>query len=272
MVGRYPISTALNSSDLVVGDMTKTLFFDIETAPNMSYVWGQWQQDVIEHTREWYILCFSYRWEHQKSTHVVALPDFKKLYGNDPENDNRVVHALWELLDEADIVIGHNSDAFDIKKANARFAYHQFGPPSHYQTVDTLKIARRHFKFNSNRLGHLGEHLGLGGKEATGGFQTWVGCMKGDVKAWGIMKKYAKQDVDLLIDVYERLRPWATTHPNRNVIDATSHACPTCGNNVLHKRGSRMTRTMIYQQYQCQRCLSYCRARLADSVPRPEVV
>ena len=86
------------------------------------------------------------------------------------------------------------------------------------------------------------------------------------------MKKYAKQDVDLLVDVYERLRPWATTHPNRNVIDATLHACPTCGSNQLHKRGARVTRTMTYQQYQCQRCRSYSRARLAENVARPEVV
>ena len=251
--------------------MSKVLFFDIETAPNLSYVWGQWQQDVIEHVNEWYILCFSYKWEDQKSTHVVALKDFE-LYDNDPDNDLQVVKKLWELLDEADIVIGHNSDAFDIKKANARFVYHGLGPPSHYQTVDTLKLARRHFKFNSNRLGHLGEHLGLGGKESTGGFETWAGCMKGDTKAWAVMKKYAKQDVDLLVDVYERLRPWATNHPNRNVIDGTSHACPTCGSNKLQKRGTRKTRTMIYQSYQCVRCKSYCRERIALVSPRPEVV
>ena len=251
--------------------MSKVLFFDIETAPNLSYVWGQWQQDVIEHVNEWYILCFSYKWEDQKSTHVVALKDFE-LYDNDPDNDLQVVKKLWELLDEADIVIGHNSDAFDIKKANARFVYHGLAPPSHYQTVDTLKLARRHFKFNSNRLGHLGEHLGLGGKESTGGFETWAGCMKGDTKAWAVMKKYAKQDVDLLVDVYERLRPWATSHPNRNVIDGTSHACPTCGSNKLQKRGTRKTRTMTYQTYQCTRCKSYCRERIALVSPRPEVV
>ena len=159
--------------------MAKVLFFDIETAPNLAYVWGQWQQDVIDHKREWYILCFSYKWEDQKKTHVVSLNDFD-LYNEDSENDLEVVKKLWELIDEADIVIGHNSDAFDIKKANARFVYHELGPPSHFGSVDTLKIARRYFKFNSNRLGHLGEHLGLGGKEVTGGFQTWAGCMKGD--------------------------------------------------------------------------------------------
>ena len=251
--------------------MAKTLFFDIETAPNLSYVWGQWQQDVIEHVREWYIICFSYKWEGEKQSHVVALKDFE-LYDNDPENDLQVVKKLWELLDKADIVIGHNSDAFDIKKANARFVYHNLGPTSHYHSVDTLKLARKHFKFNSNRLGHVGEHLGLGGKETTGGFQTWAGCMKGDAKAWAVMKKYAKQDVDLLVDVYERLRPWATNHPNRNVIDGTSYACPTCGSNKLQKRGKRRTRTMVYQTLQCTRCRSYCRERLALPVDRVEVV
>ena len=175
--------------------MAKVLFFDIETAPNLSYVWGQWQQDVIQHDREWYMICFSYKWEHQKKTHVVSLTDFD-LYKKDRENDLEVSKKLWKLFDEADIVIGHNSDAFDIKKANARFVYHNLGPTTYYQSVDTLKIARRFFKFNSNKLGHLGETLGLGSKESTGGFETWEGCMKGDAKAWAVMKKYAKQDVD----------------------------------------------------------------------------
>jgi len=252
--------------------MAKVLYFDIETAPNLSYIWGQWEQNAIAHVHEWYMLCFSYKWEHQKSTHVVALPDFEKLYGNDPENDNRVVHALWELLDEADLVIGHNSDRFDIRKANARFVYHNFGPPSPYKTVDTLKMARRHFQFNSNKLGDLGQHLKLGKKEATGGFETWTGCMNGNPKSWTIMKKYAKQDVDLLVDVYERLRPWNPSHPNRNILDSTTHACPTCGGNHLMKRGIRRTQVMQYQQYQCLDCLAYCRARLALPTVRPEVV
>ena len=85
--------------------MAKTLFFDIETAPNLSYVWGQWQQDVIEHTREWYIICFSYKWEHEKKTHVVSLDEYD-LSNEEPENDFDVAYKLWQLLDEADIVIG----------------------------------------------------------------------------------------------------------------------------------------------------------------------
>ena len=72
------------------------------------------------------------------------------------------------MFDEADVVIAHNGDKFDMRKANARFGHYE--PPMPVQQVDTLKVARKYFKFESNKLGDLGEHLGLGNKEVTGGF------------------------------------------------------------------------------------------------------
>ena len=57
-------------------------------------------------------MCFSYKWEGQKAAKVIALPDFD-LYGEDPENDREVVQALWDLFDEADVVVAHNGDKFD---------------------------------------------------------------------------------------------------------------------------------------------------------------
>ena len=37
----------------------KILYYDIETAPNLSYVWGQYEQNVIAHVSEWHMLCVS---------------------------------------------------------------------------------------------------------------------------------------------------------------------------------------------------------------------
>jgi len=68
----------------------------------LAYVWGQYQQDVIEHEREWYMLCVSYRWEHQKRTKVCSLIDFPESYAENFENDFHVVSKLWELVDEAE--------------------------------------------------------------------------------------------------------------------------------------------------------------------------
>lgn len=252
--------------------MPKILYYDIETAPNLSFVWGHYEQNVIDHEREWYMLCVSYRWEHEKKSHVTSLVDFPAEYKKDPENDFHVVKKLWELFDEADIVIAHNGDKFDMRKANARFVAHGLGPASPVKSVDTLKVARRYFMFNSNKLDHLGSHLGVGRKVATGGFETWAGCMRGDMKYWKLMIKYAKQDVDLLREVYYKLRPWMKNHPNLNVYDGGQN-CPTCGSSSLHKRGQRYTQVATYQQWQCNDCKSYSRTRLSESgIERPTVV
>jgi DNA polymerase elongation subunit (family B) len=251
--------------------MAKILYYDIETAPNLSYVWGHFEQNVIDHEREWYMLCVSYRWEGDKKARVCSLVDFSEAYAKDPENDYHVVKKLWDLIDEADIVVAHNGDRFDMRKANARFVWHGLGPTSPVKQIDTLKVARRYFMFNSNKLDSLGQHLGLGRKVSTGGFETWAGCMRGDNKSWNLMAKYAKQDVDLLREVYLKLRPWMTNHPNLNVYDGTSN-CPTCGSENLQKRGQRHTQVATYQQYLCNDCGSWSRSRLMDDTLRPDVI
>ena len=135
----------------MIKNKAKILLFDIETAPNLGYVWGKWEQDVIEFDRQWYMLCFCAKWLGDKKVMTHALPDFS-LYKKDPENDKELVKKLWELFNEADIIIAHNGDEFDIKKSNARFIYHGFTPNPHYKTIDTKKIAKKYFSFNENNL------------------------------------------------------------------------------------------------------------------------
>lgn len=233
--------------------MAKILYYDLETAPNLSYVWGHYDQNVIEHEREWYLLCVSYRWEHEKKAQVVSLVDFPDAYKADPENDYHVAKTLWDLFNEADIVIAHNGDRFDMRKANSRFVFHGLGPSSPVQQIDTLKVARKYFMFNSNKLDDLGKHLGLGRKAPTGGFETWAGCMRGDSKAWKNMIKYAKQDVDLLVSVYKALRPWMTTHPNVSLYDNTD-GCPTCGSDKIETVDYAYTLATVYDQLHCTDC------------------
>lgn len=233
---------------------TRILLMDLETAPNRAWIWGKYEQNALGFDKEWYVLCYAYKWLGDKTTRAVSLPDFKKLYKKDPEYDARLMQELWDLLDEADIVIAHNGDQFDIKKANARFIAHGLQPPSPYKTIDTLKVARKHFKFNSNKLNDLGKHLGVGEKVETGGFKLWEGCMEGDLTSWKKMVKYNKQDVELLEKVYLKLRPWMTNHPNMNIVDETVGACPICSSTKIQKRGFSPTRVGKKQRYQCTAC------------------
>ena len=163
----------------------KVLLFDIETAPMVTYNWALHQE--IHSTKfveeDWYVLCWCAKWLGDRKVICSSLPDDSE-YKPGYKNDLKMMQELWALMDEADVVIAHNAKAFDIKKVNARFLYHGMTPPSPYKVVDTLLVARRYFKFISNKLDDLGEKLNLGRKTPTGGFDLWLGCLDGCKKSW----------------------------------------------------------------------------------------
>lgn len=242
----------------------KILIYDIETSPNLAYVWGKYDQDVVRFEEEWYILCFAYKWLGENKTHVIALPDFPKEYKKDPRNDFEVIKKLYELFDEADMIVAHNGNSFDQKKSNARFIFHGMTPPSPYKQIDTRNIARQNFKFNSNKLDDLGEYLKLGRKAPTGGFDLWLGCMSGKQASWNKMKKYNKQDVLLLEKIYLKLRPWMNSHPSITLITRQTDNCPKCGGGPMVKRGKYYSKVSGFQMWSCNNCGGFSRSRLAD--------
>lgn len=226
--------------------------FDIETAPNLSYVWGHYEQNVLDVEVPWHMLCFAYKWLGEKKIKTHALIDYRG-YKKDRTNDAPLIEDLWKVFDEADIIIGHNGDRFDIKKANARFIAHGLKPPSPFKSIDTLKIARRHFKFDSNKLNDLGKYLKVGRKLPHTGFKLWMDCMAGDPKSWNLMRRYNARDVELLEAVYEKIKPWASGHPNLNVY-TQSNSCPTCQSHNIQRRGIAVTKSRRYQRMQCLDC------------------
>lgn len=244
----------------------RILLYDIETAPNLAYVWGKYEQDVIAYEDEWHMLSFAYKWLGEKRTHVMALPDFKKTYKKDKTNDVELVKALHALFSEADIVIAHNGNAFDQKKTNARMIQHGLTPPVPYKQIDTRNVARKYFKFNSNRLDDLGESLEVGRKVKHPGFEMWLGCMAGHNKSWDQMKKYNKQDVVLLEKVYEKMRPWIGGHPSLSLMEGNILACTHCGSEDLIKTGTYYTMVNQFQIWRCKACGARPRSRIPDKV------
>lgn len=198
------------------------------------------------------MLSFAYKWQGEKTVKTFALSDYPG-YKKAKDNDVHLAKHLHELLSKADVVVAHNGDNFDLPKINARLVYHGFTPPTPYQTVDTLKIARRYFKFDSNRLDNLAKYFGIGGKLPHTGIHLWLGCMAGDSDSWKMMKKYNAHDVDLLEKVYEKLKPWATRHPNLSHFTRAT-ACPTCQGTRFQKRGYSPTRTGQKPRLQCTTC------------------
>ncbi len=228
----------------------KTLLFDIETAANLGYVWGKWEQDVIEFKEKWYMLSFSYKWLGEKKTHVLSLPDYKA-YKRNKHSDIDLANDLWQLFDMAEIVIAHNGASFDVKKAHARFIVHGFKPHSPFKIVDTKLLAKQVANFDSNSLNDLGTEIIGEKKFKHSGFELWKKCMS-DIyypKAWKEMCTYNIQDVVLLEKIYLALRGWTTTHPT---VYWGVH-CHICNGKVQY-RGTARTKTQLKRRYQCTQC------------------
>ena len=232
--------------------------------PNLTRTWGKWQQDTIWNERDWYLWSVAYKWLDEKKIYFYDLPSFK-LYKKDKYSDEELTKKLWELFDEADVVVAHNGNAFDVKKANALFLRHHLLPPTPYKQVDTKLVAKRYFKFDSNKLDDLGNFLKIGRKLPNSGKDLWRGCEQGDKKSWNEMRKYNIQDVALLEKIYLRLLPYMTNHPNINLYANSVYNCPNCGSNQTQKRGYRRTRVSIFQQYQCQSCGAWSSAENVNS-------
>lgn len=229
----------------------KILIFDLETFPNIAYVWGKYDQNVIRFRQEGCIASFVAKWVGDPRIISKGLPNYSG-YRPGSYNDKAIVSELWDLMDEADAVVAHNGKSFDVKVAQGRFIVHGLVPPSPFKVIDTKLEMRRVARLNSNKLDDIGALLNLGKKIKTN-FDLWEGCIRGDAEAWAEMLRYNVQDVKLLEKVYLRLRPWMDSHPNM-AFDANRPACPHCGAKHINYHGNHMTPTSAYRRFQCQEC------------------
>ena len=193
-------------------------------------------------------------------------------YETRDEDDSELVKQLCEWLDQADIVIAHNALKFDIPLIKARAIVNGVLPPSPFKVVDTLEIAKREFKFIRNTLKNLAEELNCTPKDTHAkfpGFSLWSECIKGNDEAWEEMKLYNIEDVITLEEVYLKLRPWDSKHPNINNKDDTTESdrvcCPKCGGKHLGRRGFYYTNTGQYQRYRCLECGGWSSSRYTEN-------
>jgi uncharacterized protein YprB with RNaseH-like and TPR domain len=182
----------------------KTLFLDIETTPLQVYTWGLFDQNIsidqiIKSTE---MLCFGARW----------LGDKKVIFKSAHHDGKKaMLEELHKLMDEADVLVGWNSAAFDHKHINREFLENKMAPPSPTKDLDLMSITKANFLFPSNKLDYVAQKLEVGAKVKHSGFRLWIDCMNGDDKAWKEMKKYQIQDVNLLVELYDILLPWFVT-------------------------------------------------------------
>lgn len=243
----------------------RILLLDIETAPNTAYVWGLFKENIpiVRLLETGYVMCWAAKWLGEE--HVF----FNSVEKSTMEDMLKEIH---DLLDQADAVVHFNGNSFDIPTLNKEFILHGFTPPAPYKQIDLLQVARKTFRFASNKLDFLASEFELGQKNNTT-FELWVNCMKKEPEAWKVMEAYNKQDVLLLEKVYEKFKPWIYSHANHSLYKKEgdpSLVCPNCGSKDHQRRGFHVTTAAKYQRHQCSSCGMWFRSGKTLAPPAEE--
>jgi len=225
----------------------KILFLDLETSPNLAHVWALWDQNIAinQLVSSTEVICFGARWND--SNKVI----FKSIHHHGKE---AMLDEMHKLLDQADVVIGWNSISFDTKHMNREFLENGYLPPAPWKDLDLMRVVKANFRMPSNKLDYVSQLLGVGSKVQHSGFQLWLDCMAGKSAAWKEMKEYQIQDVNLLVDLYEILKPWIKNGPHSALHDGVEDGCRNCSSTNLQRRGTAKTTAGTYQRFQCKDC------------------
>jgi DNA polymerase elongation subunit (family B)/predicted RNA-binding Zn-ribbon protein involved in translation (DUF1610 family) len=235
------------------------LLYDIETSLELVSVFDLQHNDYIDPSSivlERHLVSVAWKLLDAPKVHAVSLLDNQKLFERDPHNDKHVLEVFSKVLMEADVVVGHNSDAFDMKFIETRMLHHNMDPLPPITSLDTYKAAKARFRFNSNKLTYLGSFLGVGKKMETS-HGLWMKVLNGDKKAIKEMVEYNKEDVRLLERVFKKLQPYMANHINRELYGEVG--CPRCGSNHIQSRGVHRAISNTYQRFQCQECHGWFR-------------
>jgi len=249
----------------------RILILDIETAPIECYAWTYWpnfidpMSQVVKNKdgkpKDWSILTWAAKWLFEADVHsaMVTLKEAEYRY------DKSIMKDLWDLFEEADVVVAHNGEKFDIRRINYRFAVNGFGPPSPYQSIDTLKVAKKVWGVPSYKQDYLCREFGLTRKLDTD-FELWERCVSGDQSGLDEMLEYNKHDIFGLEDLYITERPWIKGPVNLSMyVDNNKPYCPNC----LSKEIKTLSKPYVtpagsYESYRCMSCGTIMRNRYTE--------
>lgn len=230
----------------------KVLILDIENSPPVAEFWGDpWNPSIqMQFVREpGRILCVGWKWLGERVVHMAGGPGVRQ---------EDMLREVWNVLDEADVVVTYNGDRHDLPHLNTEFFVARMGQPSPYKSVDLYKTVKRKFKFLWGKLAWVVKMMGLGEKLKHEGHEMWQAVMQDDPKAWAKMIRYCKNDVRITEQLHDELLGWIEIYPNRHLYISASErsrdgnpTCPRCGKSTT-KQGTRKAQTRIYQQYLCE--------------------
>lgn len=236
----------------------KILYWDIETSYSICAAFAP-KVEYIPYTnilQDWSILTISYMWEGDKKPTQLKV---KRL-----GDDKAIVQQMRKLLEQADLLVHHNGDAFDIKKFTARLIKHDLPPLPKINTIDTKKEWKKVADAGYAHLDYLTQYVGLEGKTKNVG-GLWLDVLKGGKafkEAIDKMADYNDKDVIILKKFYDKVKKYFKGLPAVH----SGAVCQSCGNKHLQSRGTYTAKSgLTYRRFCCTMCGSWSREAVAIS-------
>ena len=251
-------SKAIREGEIKRVDLEKShhepniLFWDIETT-NLRATFGT-------------ILTIGWKWRGESAVHVRSILDRPKgkgkgHRGHEMLDDRYVVEEFVKVFNTADVHVTWYGEGFDLRMLRSKLILYGLPPIAPISHIDLWKTARRKFNVHSNRLVVWQEFLGVEHEKTPLKFEEWMRAAQGDKEALKYIIEHNKNDVLVLEDVYERMRPWVEQAPSLALITGDEGTCPACGSDHMSRQGHRVANTQVYQRYQCQDCGHWSRSR-----------
>jgi hypothetical protein len=207
--GRVQVEPTIPPQAVSVRTDANILYLDTEISKSLYFNYGAKVPSkylrIDDIVQEYYMICWaaSYVGQDKVFSSCVTSGQAKKW------DDKSILSKLRGLMEAADIIAGHNVDAYDVKRINTRFLLNGLEPVIGKKTLDTLKIARAKFTFESNKLDYISQRLGFRGKDNITN-DDWLKIVKtGDAETLRKVDTYCQGDVTNGKKVLEKLMKYS---------------------------------------------------------------
>ena len=170
-------------------------------------------------------------------------------------DDKKLCKYIWNLIDEADVIVHHYGDNFDLPKMMARFMYYGMGRPSPVETIDTKKIYSK-IGLPSKKLDEIARYLDIEGKKGSHG-DLWFDMYNGSEEAREAMKVYNNQDVKVTAEVLLKVFPYVDNHTSLAKYNSEGYQVCDCGSDKYESRGYWSAKKRFRKKYQCNVCTKW---------------
>lgn len=193
-------------------------------------------------------ICMGWKVLGENKVHMESLAD---LHGKDLLDDGPLVKRCKEILEDADMWITYNGLRFDVPWLQTRLLLNKQQPLAPVAHKDLYPTMRFKFKFSRNSLHNVQEAMGLDNSKTPVRLLQWLHLLAGRKTPWKEIQEHCKNDVLVLEEAYERVKPWMMSHPH--LFDY--EGCSTCGS-ALQSRGFYLSAGTKYpkQRLWCPKC------------------